>query len=419
MKRKIVLFVFFLILSACAPTATQTADVQTTEEISILTETPEPQISEVVTGFQENTKYFELPEWVKISPYGGLLVLPYRDDIDRPTRAIFVNPENGETFIINLEKEFYYYYWRDNDHIIFFHGLSCNETPEFISELNVYTGVLQKYLAKDHPEFILNCYFDPDDEIVRLNREYSELAVEFVDPSNGNVSLLTDPNDGITDISIEQSYNAYVAVVQFKGDFEFSEHWQPEYGNQISIIDIRTKRIVLQYYEEQGILSEVSFIDYSNLVYMRENTPCLIMILSLVKNCIHKIPNQFPNSTIILSKNSELDFERIRFLYFSEEQGGYCFYHILSGGLGCPTDSFEVFENQIVTNYSFSSGGHYLLLEYDSKGCPRPWCDNFDNPKLALIDLHDGELFEIGFANDFFINPFLMPLQPNPWRPWL
>jgi len=400
-------------VSASTPEIIETAITQTRTVIPTQTEVP------IVIESQGSTKYLELPEWVRRSWPGGILVLPYGDAInDRPSRSILVNPDNGETFIVDLQKEFYHYYWRDNEHVVFFHEGDCGGSPEIISELSVFSGILQEYETKNHPEYVLGCYSNSDDEIVRLNYKFSELAVEFVDPSNGAISLLTDPNDGITDISIELSPGKnFVAIVQFDGDFKFPESRVPIYGNQISVYDLRTQRLILQYAEEQGILSETSFIDYSNLAYIRGNTPCLIMILSLLKKCIHNIPNQFPDSTIILSKNSHED-TTLRFLYFSQQQGGYCFYNINTGGLGCPTDRFSTFNNQIVINYSLSSFGHYLLVEYDSDGCPVPWCDYREKPRLGLIDLYDGELFELGLSDNFYLSDFFRPLHPDPWQPW-
>jgi hypothetical protein len=294
-------------------------------------------------------------------------------------------------------------------------------SQEFITELDISAGVFQTYTAKDHPEYVQDCYPlpDPGEELTRINPEFSERTVEFIDPSTGNVSLLTNPNDGVTDISDKVSPEKnYVAIVQFRGDFEMPEMWQPLYGNQISIYDLHTRNLVLQFAEDQGILSQVSFVNYNNLVYMRENTPCLVMISSLSKKCIHNIPQKFPDATVILGEPL-YEIGRIGFLYFSfypQHHGGYCFYDIYSGGIGCPTDRFPSLDDQIVINHSLSPDEHYLLIEYDRKGCPVPWCDNFDTPQLAVIDLNDAQLFQIGPAN-LSSSDIFRPIHPNPWRP--
>lgn len=411
-------------IAACIPTRSANVSTSTPEIGETSTALPQtadaPQlVIPTVVQNQETRRDIELPEWVSGSFPGGILVLPYSNAPgNRPSKSILVNPDDGETFIIDLQEEFYHYYWRDSEHVVFFHNGDCGGLPETISDIDLFNSTLQEYSAKSHPEYILSCYFNSDDEIVRLNYEFSELAVEFVDPSGGAISFLTDPNDGITDISVELSPSKnFVAVVQFVGDFEFPGSRVPVYGNQISIYDLRTQRLILYYTEEQGIFSETSFINYGTLAYMRGNTPCLIMILSLLKKCIHNIPNQFPDSTIILSKNSHED-STLRFLHFSPRKGGYCFYNIITGGLGCPTDRFSTFDNQFVINYSLSSFGHFLLVEYDSKGCPLPWCDYAENPHLGLIDFYDGELFELGLSENFFIQTFFRPLHPDPWQPW-
>ncbi|HET9910364.1 MAG TPA: hypothetical protein VFQ13_00675 [Anaerolineales bacterium] len=367
---------------------------------------------------EEKIKTIELPEWVKRSWTGGLLVLPYRDAAGgRPSKSILVNPDNGDTFIVDLQKEFYHYYWRNNEHVVFFHEGDCKGSPEMISELNVFTSILQVYQAKDHPEYVVSCTPDSGDEIVRINYEHSEATVEFVEPSSGAISFLTNPDDGVTDISIEVSaYEQYVAVVQFDGDFEFPDFRLPVYGNKISIYDLRTQRLVLQYSEEEGILSEVSYISYGNLAYMRGNTPCLIMIVSLSKKCIHNIPNQFPDATIILSE-PDYAVGRLGFLYFSQHQGGYCFYNIFAGGIGCPTDYLPAFKNQIIINHSLSPSGNYLLVEYDREGCPVPWCGHADESRVGLINLTNGELFELGASDQYYLGDLFRPLHPDPWRP--
>jgi hypothetical protein len=371
------------------------------------------------TPFDQNPRVIGVPEWARFSFPGGILALAYGDATNsHPSKSMLVNPDNGETFIVDLQKDFYHYYWIDNEHIVFFHEGDCGGFPEFISELSVFTGLLQTYGIENYSKSILGCYPNPNDGLVRLNYGFSERAVEFVDRSSGAVSLLTNPNDGVTDISVELSpHNDFAAVIQFDGEFEFPQSSMPIYGNKISIFDLTSQRIILQYTEEQGILSEVSFVNDANLAYMRENTPCLIMISSQLKKCIHNIPNRFPDSTIMLSENSHED-ATLRFLHFTQQQGDYCFYNISTGGLGCPTDRFFAFHNQIIINYSLSSFGHYLLVEYDSKGCPVPWCDYREKPQIGVIDFYEGELFELGDSDSFWISEIFRPVHPDPWQPW-
>ncbi|HNQ95785.1 MAG TPA: hypothetical protein PKK96_15315 [Anaerolineales bacterium] len=424
--RKSVLLALFLV--ACQPTNMNQVSPKITPvfpsvptEASIMTSTTEVKPTIASTPVDQNPRVIELPRWVNSSFPGGILALPYGDGIpDKPSRLVFVNPDDGENFIIELQKEFYFYSWRDSENIVFLHEGDCAGSPKYISELNIFSGALRIYENKgDLPKNILNCHLDLEYGTVRLNNGYEESALEYIDPLIREVSLLTDPNDGITDISIELSqYDRFVAVVQFAGEIEMPETRKPFYGNRVSLFDLRTRRLVLQFSEEQSILPEVSFIDEVTLAYMRENTPCLILILSQVKKCVHNIPNRFPDSTIILSQNSYQDAGNLRFLYFSQQKGGYCSYGLIDGGLGCLDDHFAVLRDQFIINYSLSYYGHYVLIEYDSKGCPVGWCDFPEDTKLALIDFNEGELFELGSSNSYYLSEKFRPFQPDPWLPW-
>jgi len=414
-----------LLLVACRPTystrplPTNTAQIPSTPAVTaIATQTLAVGPSVTPTLSDQNARVLALPRWARYSFPGGILALPYDDSAkENPSKVILVNPDDGEKFFIDLMKEFYYYYWVDNEHIVFFHDGNCDTSPIYISDLNVSNGVLNLYSAETFPGEIETCCFSLEDKIVHINYDFSEGVVEYVDPSSGDVSQLTDPDDGVTDISVQLSRdNDFLAVVQFDGDFKFPETTAPVYGNTISIFNLRTRQLMLQYFEEQGILSEVSFVDYVNLAYMRRNTPCLVLILSQVKKCIHNIQNRFPDSTIILAQNSYHD-ARLQFFYFSKEQGGYCSYDTISGGLGCLTDRFAVFHDQFVINYSFSYYGHYRLIEYSSEGCPAPWCVNPENTYLALSN-QEGELFELGSSDLYYISSLFRPLRPDPWQPW-
>ncbi|HKY53622.1 MAG TPA: hypothetical protein VJM08_04910, partial [Anaerolineales bacterium] len=99
------------------------------------------------------------------------------------------------------------------------------------------------------------------------------------------------------------------------------------------------------------------------------------------------------------------------------EKGGYCSYDLVSGGLGCLTDRFFSFHNRFVINYSFSYYGHYRLIEYSGDGCPVSWCDYPENTYLALSN-QEGELFELGSSDFYYISSLFRPLRPDPWQPW-
>lgn len=70
---------------------------------------------------------FDLPHWVKYSFLGGILALPYRGTTSvNPSKVVLINPEDGDKFFIELSKEFYSYYWRKSETIVFFHEGDCD-----------------------------------------------------------------------------------------------------------------------------------------------------------------------------------------------------------------------------------------------------------------------------------------------------
>ncbi len=426
-----VLFLFMFVITACQPTGTvmMTATnsplpvtltptkTLTATRTSLPTFTP----TFVSTSTPENeSRYIELPDWVKDAE-NNILLLPYLTDTDtpeQPSKFIFVNPKNGEQAWVELSKKYYFYYWKDTNHVVFLQEGWCDEKqPDYIAELDIPTGKIWDRDVSEYPELVRdNCYyFDKEEKNVKTNWELPELTVETFDPSLGNTYQLTNPNDGINDISYELSPNKnYIAIVQIRGKYEYSELVQPEYGKLISIYSLPDRRLLMTFDEGRDISTDVMFLDNENLVYVREDTPCLVMIASLEKKCIRNISEKFPGATIIIGDPLS-DPKRMAFIYFGpEHHGGFCFYDLRSGALDCPTDHFPIFDKQIIINYSLSPNEKYLLVAYDRKGCPFPWCDYFAGPLWAVIDIEGGQLFTFGYANPY---PFYRPVQPSPWRP--
>lgn len=420
MKRvfqELILIPFLLI--ACQPS----------QVINTSTPTPNPTLTPLFFStktatptFQASTKHIELPDWVKDTDI-NVFALSYKDEpYTRPSKIKFVNPKNGDMSIVQLPREYYYHYWRDKEHIVFLHEGYCNETPMFISELEISEGTLQEYKTIDYPEKIQGCYdfSDSSEDLVRINTEIAEKTFEIFNSLTNTFILLTNPNDGVNDITYEISDEGlYIAVIQLRGKYEDSEIWNPRlFGDQISIYELNTKRLILQFTEDNDISLQISFLDNHKLVYIRENTPCLILISSLSKKCIHSISQKFPNDAIVLGKPL-LYSEKLSFIHFNYEtpHGGYCQYDLLLGTINCPTDKFESLSNQNILSYSFSSNEKFLLIMYDSKGCPQPWCDYAAGPKLALINIDKNQIYELGNTN---ISQFNQPLDLYyypPWRP--
>lgn len=361
--------------------------------------------------------FIELPAWVK-NPENNLILFTYDDSTGRSSKIGFFNPEDGERAIIKLPYEIYEYFWKDSNHIVFLQGY-CDEPPQNITELDISQGTLRSSDTKDFPEAIQSCYssVDVEQETIKVDASLEEPTVEIVDSSSGEWLRLTDPSDGMSDIAYEVSPNRdYVAIVQIKGKYTFPEMWQPLFGNQVSIYHLPDRKLLATFNDEQKVSSMLLFTDNENLIYVREDTPCVVMILLFSKKCIHNISNRFPDATIILG-DSLVNPKKFSFLYFgfSPHQGGFCFYDLFSGEIDCPTNHFDSLRGQTVMNYALSPDNKYLLFEYDYKGCPAPWCDYAGDPQLAVINIDENQLFDLGSSSIYqALDIFRMS---SPWRP--
>lgn len=393
---------FFQILSLLAfvIVACQSVEsVATSTPTPITTKTPPVQIQATIptaTENQELINFIELPGWVK-SPENNIILLSYREEPDElRSKFMLVNPDDGDNIIIGLSQSYYHHYWENSNHIVFLHDGECDKTPKQITELDILQSTLRTYEIEDYLKPIKNCSYNYEsDKTARINVDSTEPTIEVIDSITGEYFPLTSQNDGVSDISYKISPNRkYISVLQHKGIYKFSELWLPIYGSEISIYDLQNRNLILKFDEGQEISSRVLFMDSNKLVYTRDNTPCLIMILSLTKKCIHTISQKFPNKTIVLGDPLS-DPRKLSFLYFSGEQGGFCFYDIYSGEMNCPTENFPSLNGQIILNYSLSPDENYFLFDYSNKGCPPPWCDYSGEPYFAVIDIRESQLHEI------------------------
>ncbi len=396
------------------------APIEVDDDLGSVIPKPEPSPSaEVVPILTASVGgIVELPEWVK-NPENNLVLFAYDDAEGNPSKFGFINPQNGEQVIVGLSRKFYHYYWKDSNHVMFLQNGDCDEPPEFITDLEISTGALKIYNSKDYSGPVQSCYptFDSEKDIAKLNTDLSEPTIEVLDSSTGQHVRLTDPSDGVSDIRYEVSPDKkYVAVVQVDGEFQFPERAQPLFGNQISIYSFQDRKLLQTFDVGQIISTELLFAYNGDLVYKRENTPCVITLPALTKKCILNISEKFSNATIVLGESFP-NSSRLSFSYFTHEphHGGFCFYDLFSGDIDCPTDHFKSMEAQTVISYSLSPDQQYLLFIYDYKGCPPYWCDYVGNPQLAIIDIKDNELFELGSPD---IHRSLDIFGTNqPWRP--
>jgi hypothetical protein len=442
MRTFLMLILLMLLLTGCQPAASQVATIQAKTSAPVFTESTSQVIPQQATSVQEkfprynetvepsrtpspivtpptatsDVTFLELPAWVK-NPSNQIVLFKYDAYSTRSSQIGFFNAASGEQAIIRLPFGIYQYYWKDANHIVFLQGY-CSEPLVGVTDLDILHGTLSPATAENLPGYIASCY-DLEDvsATIKIDTTSPEPTVEILDVSSIKWLRVTHPNDGISDIHFALSPNGdYLGIVQVQGKYEFPELWQPLFGTQVSVYHLPDRKLVASFAEEKEVSAMLLFTDNETLVYVREHTPCVISITAKSKKCIHGVSDRFSDATIILGDPMN-DRKKLSFLYFGPypHRGGWCIYDLFSGGLNCPTDEFQDLQGQTVTNYALSPDNNYLLIEYDSKGCPPPWCDYFDTPQIAVIDLARGKFFKLGDSDTYEAMDIFRDTQP--WRP--
>jgi hypothetical protein len=360
--------------------------------------------------------YHELPVWLK-NASDQIVLFIYHPNPARSSEIGFFNASTGEQAIFHLPFEIFQYYWKDANHIVFLQGY-CAEPLVQTTELDVSQGTLSPTTPENLPDYIAFCYgLQGAPEKIKIDASSPEPTVKIIDPQSGSWLPVTDPNDGISDIGFALSPNKdYLGVIHIQGEYDFPELAQPLFGTQVSVFHLPDRKLIASYSEGKEVSDMLLFTDNENLVYVRENTPCIISIANATKKCIYTIADQFQTSTIILGDPLK-DRNKFSFLYFSHSthQGGWCMYDLFTGILNCPTDGFEELQGQTIDNYALSPDENYLLIEYDEKGCPSPWCDYFGNLQIAVIDIAGKKFVKLGAIETYNVMNDLRTIQP--WRP--
>lgn len=426
-RREIHIFLAMFLLISCQSTSYEATPSQPVSEIISIEESPTQYEIVVPSKMHSPTltprtstpdaNSLELPAWVK-NPASQIVLFGYHPDLlNRSSEIGFFNAASGEQAIIKLPFEIYQYYWKDAKHIVFLEGY-CGEPIVKVTELDISQGIIYPSTAENLPRDIAYCYDLKDEtEKIKIDATLPEPTTEMLDSSSNKWSRITNPNDGISDIHFELSPNEdYLGVIQIQGNYDFPELWQPLFGTQVSVYHLPDRKLVTSFTEEKAVSAMLLFTDNQNLVYVRENTPCIISIAEKTKKCIHTISDRFSDATIILGDPLK-DRKKLSFVYFGHypHHGGWCLYDLFSGTLNCPTDDFSNLEGQTVTNYALSPDNNYLLVEYDDKGCPAPWCDNFDIPQIAVIDITEKKYFHLGSSDTYETLDIFRFFQP--WRP--
>jgi hypothetical protein len=442
MRTFLLLILLMLLLLGCQPVSSENATVQPTNSPAISTEILTEGIPQKATSAEEefpkhnekvepsrtpapivtphtatpDVTFLELPAWLK-NPSSQIVLFTYDIYSTRSSQIGFFDAASGEQAIVRLPHEIYQYYWKDANHIVFLEGY-CDEPLVGVTELDISQGTLYPSTAENLPEHLASCYgLEDASSTIKVDTTSSEPTVEIFDPSSGTWLRVTDPNDGISDIRFALSPNHdYLGIVQIQGEYDFPELWQPLFGTQVSVYHLPDRKLVASFAEDKKVSTMLLFTDNENLVYDRENTPCIISITAVSKKCVHAIADRFPESTIILGDPMR-DRKKLSFLYFgnSPHQGGWCIYDLFSGEIDCPTGEFQELQGQNVTNYALSPDNNYLLVEYDSKGCPPPWCDYFGTPQIAVIDIAGKKFFKLGDSETYETMDIFRDTQP--WRP--
>lgn len=427
-RREIHIFLVMFLLISCQSTSYEATPSQpvseiisieespTQYEIVVPSKTPSPTLTPRTSTPDANS--LELPAWVK-NPASQIVLFGYHPDLlNRSSEIGFFNAASGEQAIIKLPFGIYQYYWKDAKHIVFLEGY-CGEPIVRVTELDISQGILSPSTAENLPEDIASCYgLEDKTEKIKIDATLSEPTIEELDPSSGSWFRVTDPNDGISDIRFELSPNEdYLGIVQIQGKYDFPELWQPLFGTQVSVYHLPDRKLVASFAEEEEVSSMLLFTDNENLVYVRENTPCVISIAEKTKKCIHAISDRFTDSIVILGDPLK-DRQKLSFLYFgsvSQYSSGWCIYDLFSGNVNCPTDGLEDLQGQTVLNFALSPDDNYLLIEYDYKGCPAPWCDFAGDPQIAVIDITEKKFFHLGSSLTYQALDIFRLFQP--WRP--
>jgi hypothetical protein len=376
-------------MTALAPTNTKIPIPPTATKEFI--ETPDILVTTMVDG----VLYVKLPEWIKKAGNEAILLW-------NSSGVELVNSETGEKTFFSINQEIKHAYWKDAMHIEILIGKYCSDPTIEISELSLVDGLLVTYKTQDRPDLDPNCYEEYKAGAVRFNWDDPEQPVIVVDQVTGKMTFLTDPNDGITDAGLYISPDGkYAAVGQITGEYVRSDLWLPPSYDQISLYRIADGALIFQESTDRDYYSIDFFPDSKTLLYFGENIPCVVDIASAIKMCIIEIPQMYPKGMIYPGVPSH-DSSKFGFIYSPDVSGvgKLCFYTMDTKSVDCPTEKFSDLNGYRIVNYSLSPNEKYVIFVYTNKGCPPPWCDNFGEIYVAVMDINGKNKFSLGDFDD-------------------
>jgi hypothetical protein len=385
-------------------------------DVTFLIDFPDPTLTPSLTPTSlkpDSGQTIDLPQWLKDPSQEVLMYSKQNENLDQFWSGIsFLNPHTGEAFDIDVP-EFAFFYWQDNNQVVLVHG-DCG-APSLIAILDVSTSTIRRYNPADIPFKTKRCYNSSAPEEFSMISDHSpggsDSTLTVIDNLTGEEMVFTNPSDGLNDgDGIISSDKKYIAIPQSKNLDDL--FYGPYNAEKLSIYDFEEVKLIMNI-KEEGISFAQFFPDSNKLLYMRENTPCLVNIATQQKKCYPTIANRFPDSNIYPGQPS-MDGKDIGFIFENFEAGGLCLYGLSNGTLHCPTDRLNLGEYQRVVGYASSPDDKYAVFVYDD-GCPI--CDFQTNPSVAVIGWNGEDFIDLGHRLDMYA-PYHTKLFPwYQWRP--
>jgi hypothetical protein len=420
---KIVIIVFFL--TACNPpttSPTSTKTPQDTPTVSTSTTTAQP------TATLESISY-EIPEWLQDTKGNVLLYFPDPGNFPYRNHLItFLEPETGNTYEIDYYMVFRLAYWFDNQRVAFLSGEYCSPFS-YVSILDLSTGLVTKYWPEELANDDFCPYQNPTYSVSVDRTEENPIKIYYWEAEEWDKFSPQEP--GTLNLYAQLSPNDSILVVlqNTNGSYKF--------GNRFAIFDFSSRQQIATFYDTDINTFFRFFQDSKRIVYLKGNTPCILTLETLEKECGQTIPEfhesiylggltQDESKIIFISDNMEnvkriciedlsTDIKRCDLI---EIEGGLCLFDIFNGELQCPTSGFDgvlsktsIIDNSLglthpvthqysVIRYVFSPDEKFFVFTY-GRGCPA--CHAFNKLFRAVISTDGSVYYDLGEHNHIFV----------------
>lgn len=325
------------------------------------------------------------PEWIA-KKNSSIFILSHNG------LALFIEPETAEILFLTLPDA----HWIDSNLVGFsiLDNDNCPSGKSYQYVLNLSEWKTDEVESVDDTRF---CVVGWENERLNLWLQKGDPAtvLKIYDNQSENWEDFLYPPTGL--YNLEQILvNKKIFIVQ--GDDPFG------LGNVIAVYDFETKQILRTFVGnvEGNILQHSE----EGVVYVTDNTPCIIDVQVLKRRCGKAIPNEYQGVMIgpLLP-----DKRTLPFLYFKndvENKSYYnlCLINILSGGLTCPTEKLVILRPESETmsdindpgmtknillvksifSYSVSPDGRFVAFCYGSTAYSRYM-------GTVILDINEGD----------------------------